>query len=65
MIYNISYSPQFNPIEYVNNELKRQIKTENIKNESELRIFMKGFIKENNKKRYMGYFEKAYKLMGI
>ena len=26
MIYNIPYSPQFNPIEYVNNELKRQIK---------------------------------------
>ena len=25
MIYNILYSPQFNPIEYVNNELKRII----------------------------------------
>ena len=36
MIYNIPYSPQFNPIGHVNNELKRQIKTADI----------------NNKKRY-------------
>ena len=30
MIFNVPYSPQFNPIEYVNNELKRQVKLQNI-----------------------------------
>jgi len=61
MIYNVPYSPQFNPIEYVNNELKRQIYTENIKNEKELRRF----VKENNKNGYRGYFNKAYELLKV
>jgi hypothetical protein len=65
MIYNVPYSPQFNPIEYVNNELKRQIKISKINNRNELNDFMKRFIKENNKKGYIGYFEKAYNLMGV
>jgi len=65
MIYNVPYSPQFNPIEYVNNELKRQIYTNNIKNEKELRKIMERFVKENNKKGYKGYFKKAYKLLKV
>jgi hypothetical protein len=65
MIYNVPYSPQFNPIEYVNNELKRQIKISKINNRNELNDFMKRFVKENNKKGYKGYFEKACNLMGV
>ena len=64
-IYNVPYSPQFNPIEYVNNELKRQIKIANIKNKNELIIFMDKFVKQTNKKGLKKYFEKSYNLIGV
>ena len=47
------------------NELKRQIKTENIENKNELISFMDRFIKNNNKKGYSEYFEKSYKLLRV
>lgn len=52
MIYNIPYSPQFNPIEYVNNELKRQIREQNISCEIELRTFLGKFVKSCNRRTY-------------
>lgn len=52
MIYNVPYCPQYNPIEYVNNELKRQIKEKHISNEDDLRLFLDSFVKENNKKGF-------------
>ena len=59
-------SPYFNPIEYVNNELKRQIKIEDINNKKELIEFMERFIRDNNKKKDIwDIFEKAYDLMGV
>lgn len=64
-IYNVPYSPEFNPIEYVNNELKRQIKMKDIKNENELKIFIEMFIKRSQKDGYDRYFEKSYKNLGI
>jgi len=36
IIYNVPYSSQFNPIELVNNELKRQLKIKKINDISEL-----------------------------
>lgn len=65
MIYNVPYSPQFNPIEYVNNELKRQIKNAILCNEHDLRLFLDKFIKTSNKIGFTNYFEKSYSLLGI
>jgi hypothetical protein len=65
LIYNMAYSPQYNPIEYVNNELKRQIKTEKIENVNALKRFMDKFKKKNDKKGYRRYFEKSYKQLEI
>ena len=65
MIYNVPYSPQFNPIEYVNNELKRQIIQNHISNENDLRLFLDKFIKSSNKKGFDNYFDVAYKKLGI
>lgn len=65
MIYNVPYSPQYNPIEYVNNELKRQIRCENIRNDDELRKYMEKFTRANKRKGNEKYFEKAYKMLGI
>lgn len=64
-IYNVPYSPQFNPIEYVNNELKRQIKISNINNKTELVIFINNFVRKINKKGLKNYFNKSYELIGI
>lgn len=65
IIYNIPYSPQFNPIELVNNELKRQLRNANIENRKELEVFIERFIKEMNKRKYKAYFNKSYKELGI
>jgi transposase-like protein len=65
MIFNVPYSPQFNPIEYVNNELKRQIRTQNIQNKKELIKFLELFIKKSSKKGFKNYFKKSYDLLGI
>ena len=65
IIYNIPYSPQYNPIELVNNELKRQIKSQNIYNKNELDKFLELFIKKYNKIGYKRFFDKSYSLLGI
>jgi hypothetical protein len=65
IIYNIPYSPQYNPIKYVNNCIKQQIKKVDMNSEDELKIFIEKYIKEQNKKRFDKYFEKSYNLLGI
>ena len=42
-----------------------QIKVGEINNREGLNEFMERFIRDNNKKGYEGYFEKAYNLMGV
>ena len=64
-IYNVPYSPQFNPIEYMFNELKRQIRISNIINEASLMAFLDTFIKTSNKAKFHGYFNKSYNNLGI
>jgi hypothetical protein len=65
IIYNVPYSPQFNPIELVNNELKRQIKGKHLNNITELENFIKVFIKNMNKKKYNSFFDHSFNLLGI
>jgi len=45
------------------NELKRQIKTQNIQNKKELIKFLELFIKKSNKKGFKKYFNKSYDLL--
>ena len=46
----VPYSPTFNPIEYVFNTLKEQLKRKMITNISGLRRYLKNFVNEINKK---------------
>lgn len=65
IIYNVPYRPQFNPIEYVNNELKRQLKQKKINSEKELREIINKFMKDSTKKGLSAYFDKAYANLAV
>ena len=60
IIYNIPYSPEFNPIEYVFNVLKTGIRKSNIDTYNELVLYIDKFIKEMNKIGFRKYFEKSH-----
>ena len=60
IIYNIPYSPQFNPIEYVFNVFKSEIRNNNIDTYKQLQIFVNSFIKKMNKNKFHNYFQKSY-----
>ena len=61
IIYNVPYSPKFNPIEYVFNTLKEQLKREIVTNLSGLRRFLKKFVNEINVKGLEKYCEHTRK----
>jgi hypothetical protein len=46
-------------------EFKRQLKIKNIKNIDQLKLFLKDFIKSQNKQGFKNYFQKAYENLGI
>ncbi len=51
----------YNPIEYVNNELKRYIKEKTINTEEQLRTIIEKFMKECSKKGMSKYYKKHMK----
>ena len=53
IIYNVSYHPQYNPIEYVFNVLKKEIKDTNLKNINDLQNFMENDCKQIFKKGFL------------
>lgn len=59
LIYNVPYSPQFNPIEYMFNPLKMNMKNEFIGSEKELIAYLDKFCEETKKKGLNGYFNKS------
>lgn len=61
VIYNVPYSPKFNPIEYVFNTLKEQLKRKMITNISGLRRYLKKYVNEINKKGLEKYCDHATK----
>lgn len=58
-IFNVPYSPQFNPIEYLFNTLKGEIKRKCFRSESSIRKFLHRFIKRNNECSLENYYDKA------
>ena len=60
IIYNIPYSPQFNPIEYVFNVLKMTIRKSNIDTFHSLQKCIDSFVKQMNVKSLRNYFQKSY-----
>jgi len=62
IIYNLPYCPKYNPIEYVFNTLKDNIKKERIDNINKLKDLLNTKYK---KKRFDSYFDKSYKNIGI
>ena len=61
IIYNIPYSPQFNPIEYVFNVLKIEIAKQYVDTYEALIKFIDRFIIKMNKITFNKYFQKSYK----
>lgn len=60
IIYNIPYSPQFNPIEYVFNVLKTEIRNSSIDSYKQLYIKIQTFVKKMNSIGFHNYFQKSY-----
>jgi transposase len=59
-LFNIPYSPQFNPIEYIFNSIKADIKKNNITTYDKLDKYMKQFVNKTNKIGFGKYFEHTY-----
>jgi len=59
-LFNIPYSPQFNPIEYLFNSIKADIKKNNITTYDKLDKCMKQFVNKTNKIGFEKYFEHTY-----
>ena len=59
IIFNVPYSPKFNPIEFVFNTLKEKIRRAMITNVSSLRRFIRKFVNEVNEVGLKGYCDKA------
>ena len=59
IIFNVPYSPKYNPIEYVFNVLKCKLKRNPVTNLSSLRRFMRKFVSETNKTGLENYCKKA------
>ena len=60
IIYNIPYSPQFNPIEYVFNVLKTEIRNSCIDTYKQLHIKIESFVRKMNSIGFHNYFQKSY-----
>lgn len=60
LIFNVAYSPEFNPIEYVFNVLKTGIRNNDIDTYDMLVTYIEKFIKDMNKIGFKNYFEKSY-----
>lgn len=60
IIYNVPYSPQFNPIEYIFNVLKTEIRKSNIDSYKQLQTMIDSFVKKMNLIGFHNYFQKSY-----
>jgi transposase len=58
-IFNVPYCPQFNPIEYLFNTLKAEIKRKTFKSESSIKRFLDKFIRNININGLDNYCNKA------
>ena len=65
IIYNVPYCPQYNPIEYVFNVLKKEIKDVNLKDINDLKKFMENDCKQIFKKGFDNYFDKSFNNLNI
>lgn len=62
IIYNVPYCPEFNPIEYVFNVMKKEIRHDNtIDTYNDLVKYLNKFVKKMNVIGFKKYFEKSYK----
>jgi transposase len=62
-IFNVPYSPQFNPIELHFNTLKNDIKKSNITSEKGLNNILKKHIKSSNKTGFSKYYTHTYEIL--
>src|SRR5271154_2393837 len=60
LIFNVPYSPQFNPIEYVFNTLKSDIKKSNVTTYDAMDKCIKKNIKNLNRKKLTKYYRHTY-----
>jgi transposase len=60
IIYNIPYCPEYNPIEYVFNILKKDLSHGKIDTYHDLENFMKHFHKKTNKTKFRTFFNKSF-----
>ena len=60
IIYNIPYSPEFNPIEYLFNTFKQKLSSNYIDTYQDLLMFINTFVLEINKVGLHEYFKKSY-----
>lgn len=63
IVFNVTYSPQTNPIEYINNVVKDKLKKQHIENIEGLESKLDKIVKKINEKIYVNCFRKAYECM--
>lgn len=65
IVFNVPYSPQTNPIEYMNNVVKNDLKKQNIENVNNLENKLAKIINIIPEKIYQNCFRKAYACMTV
>ena len=63
IVYNVAYSPQTNPIEYMNNIVKSQLKKQQIENINGLENKLEKILNKIPQKFYNNCFKKALRCM--
>lgn len=61
LIYNVPYCPKYNPIEYVFNIIKSQLRKRDIQSLNDLNRELKKIIRELDKKSFSTYYNHSYK----
>jgi transposase len=60
IIYNVAYCPKYNPIEYVFNTSKSEIRNSYIDTCEQLKIFIESYVKKMNKIGFKNFFQKSF-----
>ena len=60
IIYNVAYCHKYNPIEYVFNTLKSEIRSSYIDTFEHLKIFIESYVIKMNKIGFKNFFQKSF-----
>lgn len=64
IVYNVPYSPETNPIEYINNKVKHDLKSKSLKTIANLKNELDSVLKNVSSKCLRNCFRKSISILG-